>query len=190
MGCGLLQNGNAFAMKRTNNMKRGGSVMSKSLREEVGIDPEYSRCALQGLQFGACGGRVTREHSLIHAERKIQERWAIIPCCAAHHGVDFFQDAPTEAPKDVRVWVALNRATDDELRPFSRVINYIRERARLNEKFGVYVPPPIPAFAEAPVLAPLRKRAPVDAFEREVRAYARDTGCSLEESRETLQSLV
>lgn len=179
-------------MKRTNNMKRCGSIMSKSLREEVGTDPEYSRCALQGLQFGTCGGRVTREHSLIHAGKKIQEKWAIIPCCAAHHGVDFWQDAPTEAPKDVRVWVALNRATDDELRPFSRVINYVRERDRLNAKFGPYVPPPIP---DTPIiqipspLRPVRKIEPVNEIEREAHRYAKINYCTLEEARDILVSL-
>lgn len=171
-------------------MKRGGSFMAKNLREEVGLDPEYSRCALQGLQFGACGGRVTREHSLIHAGKKIQERWAIIPCCAAHHGVDFFQDAPTEAPKDVRVWVALNRASDDELRPFSRVINYVRERSRLNDKFGVYTAPPIPEVAIAAVIPPLKKREPMDELTREIGRYARTNGCTLEDAREVLMALV
>lgn len=164
--------------------------MSQALREEVGIDPEYFRCALQGLQFGACGGRVTREHSLIHAGKKIQEKWAIIPCCAAHHGVDFFQDAPTEAPKDVRVWVALNRASDDELRPFSRVINYIRERSRLNEKFGAYMAPPIPEVATAAVIPPMKKREPLDELTREIKSYARVNRCTLEEARGVVTALV
>lgn len=120
--------------------------MSPQLRKEVGEDPEYTRCALSGMisQFGACGGRVTREHALIFAGKKVQEKYAIIPCCAAHHGVDSFQDAPTTAPKEVRVWVALNRATGDELRSISKGTNYIRERDRLNAKYGGYVPPPIP----------------------------------------------
>lgn len=124
-------------------MKRGGSVMSPEVRKDVSADPEYTRCGIPDA-FGPHGGRVTREHSLIHAGKKIQEKWAIIPCCAAHHGVDSYQDAPTEAAKEIRVWVALNRATDEDLIRFSKAINYIRMRAYLNDKYGIYVPPPIP----------------------------------------------
>lgn len=133
-------------------MKRGGSVMSKSVRADVGQDPEYLRCGLQGLLgdlIGACGGRVTREHSLIFAGKKIQEKWAIIPCCAKHHGVDEYQDRPGMAPKEVREWVALNRGTDSDLKRFSKAINYIQKRIYLNKKFGEYVPPPIPKVMAA-----------------------------------------
>lgn len=120
--------------------------MSPSLRKDVEKDPEYTRCAIQGmiLQFGPCGGRVTREHAIIFAGRKVQEKWAIPPFCAAHHGVDLYQDAPTQVLKDVRVWAAVNRATDEELRAVSKVVNYLRERDRLNSKYGIYVLPPVP----------------------------------------------
>lgn len=122
--------------------------MSKKLRKDVGEDPEYLRCALQKIHpslIGGCGGRVTREHALIFAGKKIQEKWAIIPCCAKHHGVDQYLDQPGQAPKAMRVWVALNRGTDSDLRRFSKAINYLRERDRLNGIYGMYVPPPIPS---------------------------------------------
>jgi len=125
-------------------MKRGKpSVMSKTLRDELSKDKEYTLCSLHNYQntFGSCAGRVTREHALIYAGRKIQEKWAIIPCCAQHHGVDFYQDSRGEAPKEVRVWVALNRASDTELLSVSKVQNYIRIRAVLNDKYGVWTSP-------------------------------------------------
>lgn len=126
------------------NMKRGGSFMSPSLRKDIGEDPEYSRCSLQGISFvDECEGRITREHALIYAGKKIQEKWAIIPLCAKHHAVDQFQDAGTMV-KQRNVWVALNRATPEELRRFSKAVNYERMRATLNEEFGVYVSPVIP----------------------------------------------
>lgn len=117
--------------------------MSPKVRKDVGNDTEYTRCGIPD-GFGPHGGRVTREHALIHAGKKIQEKWAIIPCCAAHHGVDAYQDASTETAKDVRVWVALNRASDEDLVRFSKAVNYIRMRSYLNDKYGSYVPPPIP----------------------------------------------
>lgn len=174
-------------------MKRGGSFMSPELREEIDNDPEYSRCALLGLQFGECQGRCTKEHALIHAGKKVQLKYAIIPCCAAHHGVDFFQDAPTEAPKEVRVWVAVNRATDEELISISKVVNYLRERDRLNEKFGEYVPPPIPdkpvVVIPSPFKVARKPREKVAEMEREARRYARTNGIDVEDARAILLSL-
>jgi hypothetical protein len=127
-------------------MKRTASVMPPALRAEITADPEYLRCGLATYQhiFGSCGGRVTREHAIIFAGSKVQKKWAIPPCCAAHHGVDEYQDAGTEASKEVRVWMAVNRATDEELLEVSKAVDYIRMRSVLNAKYGVYVLPPIP----------------------------------------------
>lgn len=125
-------------------MKSAPTVMSARVRKQVDT-PEYSRCGLQGMfegTIGTCDGRITREHAMINAGRKIQEAWAIIPCCAKHHGVDHYQDAHTEAPKDMRVWVALNRATEAELLEYPRS-NYVQTRARLNQLYGPYMPPDV-----------------------------------------------
>lgn len=176
-------------------MKRGGTVMSKKLREEVGQDPEYSRCALQGLLegvIGQCHGRVTREHAIYFAGRKLQIRWAIPPICSKHHGVDQYQDGGT-AIKEIRVWVALNRATEDELYAISKVTDYRRELQRLNRKYGAYVAPPVPAMALVAPLVPFRNvRATPKADERAVEAkrFARANGCSLEAAEIMLNELV
>lgn len=171
-------------------MKRGGSCMSVGLREEIGNDPEYSRCSLLG--YGECGGRITREHALIYAGKKIQEKFAIIPLCASHHNVDEYQDAKTMV-KDKNVWVALNRATDNELVRFSKTVSYLRERDRLNEKFGLYIPPPILSMLvtakESPFKIARKPREKVDEMEREARSFARANGCDLEQARELLNAL-
>lgn len=167
--------------------------MPFELRADIELDSEYRRCALKGLQFGRCEGRITREHALIFAGKKIQEKWAIIPCCAAHHGVDFFQDATTEAPKEVRIWVALNRATEGEILAVSRVVNYFRERDRLNAKFGIYVSPPIPDVPVTSIQYPIRNvrtKPKTDEVEREAQSYAKANGCSLDEARGILTALV
>jgi len=172
--------------------------MPKNVREDVGSDPEYSRCALLGLLpdlIGPCAGRVTREHALIYAGKKIQEKWAIIPCCAAHHGVDQYQDAPTEAKKEIRVWVALNRATEADLRAISRAVNYIHMKKVLNDKYGEYVAPYIPMGSEVVTTKNIEgifkavRTMRADETEREIRNYARTNGCTLEEARETLEAL-
>jgi len=108
------------------------------LRKQLAADPEYSVCSLKGHH--ECGGRITWEHAIIFSGRQVQARWAIIPVCAAGQDVDYYQDSH-RMDKKMNQWVALNRATDDELRAISRAIDYIRERARLNAIYGTYVSP-------------------------------------------------
>lgn len=130
-------------------MRQTHTVMPKKMRDAMSGDGEYTRCAFVGYEdlVGECGGRVTREHAVMYAGRKVQERWAIIPCCAKHHGVDRYQDAPGTAPKELRLWVALNRATDEELEALPRA-NLLRKRELMNAQIGAYVSPPVPASTE------------------------------------------
>lgn len=102
-------------------------------------DPYYKVCALKGLHGHICGGRITKEHAIIYAGRRLNEYWAIVPICARGHEVDDFQDAHT-MNKDLNRWIALNRASNVELRAISKVIDYLRERTRLNVKYGTYIP--------------------------------------------------
>ena len=125
------------------------------LKKELLVDPEYKKCALFG--YHECDGRITFDHTIIFAGRQVQARWAIIPVCARGHEVDGYQDAHT-MDKDMNRWVALNRATDDELRAVSRAVDYIRERARLNAVYGPYKGPcfiPSPVQNITPSLFPL-----------------------------------
>lgn len=111
------------------------------LRKELSGDPEYKICALQ--QYDNCDGYITWEHAIIYANKQLQERWAIVPLCERHHGVNTYMDAHT-LDKDRNIWVALNRATVEELKAISKVIDYIRYRLVLNTRFGVYKSPYIP----------------------------------------------
>lgn len=119
------------------------TVIPQRIRKEMESDPEYTQCSLKGLLpdiIGSCDGRITREHVIYFASKKVQEKWAIPPICAKHHGVDLYLDGST-ASKEIRVWVALNRATDEEIHYVSKVVNYSRERERLNAKYGVWKTP-------------------------------------------------
>lgn len=117
------------------------TAIPKKLRAELAADPEYKRCSLEG--HGDCSGRITWEHAILYAGRRINERWAIIPICERHHAVGRFQDAGT-CRKDLNVWVALNRASDEDLERHSKVVDYKRERERLNGIYGVFYPQVIP----------------------------------------------
>lgn len=109
------------------------------LRKELATDPEYSVCALKGIH-SSCDGRITWEHALTYSHKQIQERWAIVPLCEKHHAVGMYLDAGTLI-KERNVWIALNRATDEELIAVSKAIDYLFERERLNKKYGVYKKP-------------------------------------------------
>lgn len=117
--------------------------ISPKLKKEILADPYYSVCALSRRSGERnCQGRVTWEHAIIHAGKQLNEKWAIVPLCEFHHAVDSYQDGG-DFKKERGVWIALNRANEDELRRVSKAIDYVRLRGVLNAKRGVYVPPKV-----------------------------------------------
>ncbi len=100
-------------------------------------DPFYRVCARKRLlNDHVCGadprtGKLIEwEHALIYAGSQVNEKWAIVPICWwAHSGPGLI--------KEINVWIALNRATDEELLKYSKSTPYLRERQRLNAIYGV-----------------------------------------------------
>lgn len=109
--------------------------ISQKVKEKLDAEPDI--CALKDKN---CAGRITYEHCLTYAGRQIDEAWAIIKICAWHHSVDEFQDSGG-LNKEKNIWVALNKATDEELLKYSKCIDYIKMRDRLNHKYGKYQMP-------------------------------------------------
>lgn len=89
-----------------------------------------------------CDGRLTKEHALYYAGKELQKEYAILDLCAYHHSVDQFQDGPG-LNKEKNIWIALNRADDDELEAISKAKDYARLRTWYNLKFGIWLPPKI-----------------------------------------------
>ncbi len=86
------------------------------------------QCAITGTRTG----KIEWHHNLIFAGRQVNEAWAIIPL---HH--DVHDRVPADKSLKEKVdWIMLNRATDDELRPYCKVIDYIKRRAHLNNIYG------------------------------------------------------
>lgn len=88
------------------------------------------RCAITGVT----AGKIDWHHNLIFAGRQVNEDWAIIPLLKGVHdalpGNQEFRDRCD--------WIMLNRATDEQLRPYCKAINYIRRRDILNKRYGAY----------------------------------------------------
>lgn len=83
---------------------------------------------------GDCRGKITWEHALIYAGRQIDEAWAILKICEYHHAVNQFQDNG-HLDKEKHIWLALNRATDEELEKYPKA-DYKKLRERLNKIYG------------------------------------------------------
>lgn len=108
--------------------------ISDKVKQKILQDKFYTKCARHGSE---CKGRITWEHTLIYAGKQIDEVWAIIPLCEYHHAVNTYQDSG-DLRKEVNVWIALNRATDDDLIKYSKAVDYIKKREDLNKKYGTY----------------------------------------------------
>ena len=122
------------------------NCIPKKLRGNLADDPYYRDCARQeALHDHECQRDPLRpwqvvewEHALIYAGKQVQERFAIVPLCWwAHRG-------PGQN-KDIAVWIALNRATQDELLELSRKggRDYFLYRAFLNKRYGQVKTPAI-----------------------------------------------
>jgi hypothetical protein len=116
----------------------------QKVKKEMLMDPFYKICARNAvLKDHDCKGRITWEHTLTYAGRQIQKPWAIIGLCEWAHSVNNHQDGPG-LNKEKNIWIALNRASEKELREVSKAIDYIRWRSILNERYGVYKAPELP----------------------------------------------
>lgn len=102
-------------------------------RKIIDSDPYYRFCAR--ADEGDCQGRITIEHAIIVAGRQLDEMWALLPICAYHHSVNQFQDCG-KMNKEKHEWLALNRATDEELEAISKAVDYKRKREYLNSIYG------------------------------------------------------
>lgn len=105
------------------------------LRAEIAADPYMSVCA-RGLE-GNCSNDITWEHAWINAGKQVNEKWAIIPLCSKHHGVNMYQDAPY-AIKEINHLIALNRADDETITRMSKARDLNQYRDYLRDKYPDY----------------------------------------------------
>lgn len=103
----------------------------KKLRDNIAADPFYERCCITGVFANQT--KVEWHHNLIYAGRQVQEKWAILPLAKAVH-----DQANNPKVRERLDWIMLNRATDDELRRYSKAINLIAKRDTLNKKYGTF----------------------------------------------------
>lgn len=108
------------------------------MRRQMAEMPFYSVCARQvALSDHECSGvngepffRLTWEHAMIHGSKKVQEIWAIIPLCPLVH-------LGNELNKEINQWIALSRATDEEIEKYPRT-DWVQRRGYLVQKYGIF----------------------------------------------------
>lgn len=98
----------------------------KKMREELSEDPFMQKCCLYGYSMG-CVGKVQWHHHLKFAGKRINEKWCILPVCEYHHE----KEARFKYELDT---VMVSRATYEELKPFSKAIDYIALKRKYENK--------------------------------------------------------
>ena len=95
------------------------------LRSEMSEDKYYTKCCIDD----ECSGKIEWHHNLIFKGQQVNEKWCIIPVCKKHH--DLIHGSSEY--KEMANFVMLNRTTDEELLKYSKAINYLEMKKRLNE---------------------------------------------------------
>lgn len=107
----------------------------QSLRKKMSADPYYKVCCITGLRQSA-GDPIEWHHNLIFAGKQVQARFAILPIKRTFH-----LNINRTHIKEKIDWIMLNRASEEELRQYSKAVDLGRRRSELNAKFGVYKEP-------------------------------------------------
>ena len=98
------------------------------MREEMSKDKFYSKCCLADEE---CEGRIEFHHNLQYAGKRVNEKFCILPVCSYHHS-----RADTSIFKERMNYQMLNRANDEELKRYSKAVDYLEYRRRLNIRYG------------------------------------------------------
>lgn len=127
----ILKASKALATSKTPvraKLKRGSMVcpIPPKMRLEMANDPFYSRCAITGASVN-----INWHHNLEYKGKRVNEKFAIIPLTKWVH-----DNIATH--KEKVDWLMVNRATDEELKKYSKAVDYIALRERLNKKYGNY----------------------------------------------------
>lgn len=92
-----------------------------ALREKMANDPYYKRCCVTGWTHE----KIEWHHNLIFAGKQVNEKWCILPLSKSIH--DNIQKYKEECDR-----IMLLRATEDDLRPYCKVIDYIAKKRSLS----------------------------------------------------------
>ncbi len=100
------------------------------LRKDMEDDPYYKNCCITGMPGTAI--KLEWHHNLIFAGKQVQEKFAILPIC-----YDIHERVKSDQYLRGRLdWIMLNRATDEQLKKYSKAEDLFAKKKRLNKKYG------------------------------------------------------
>ncbi len=108
--------------------------MNQKVLEKVNNRLPFACERRLALRDHECEGRITREHAILYAGRRIDEPWAIVLLCAKAHSVDEFQDIGI-LNKEINEWLAICRMSRRDEKKYARV-DWGQRRTYLCGKFG------------------------------------------------------
>jgi len=92
--------------------------LPESVRLAIDRDPYYRYCARDSED---CAGRITMEHAVTYAGKRINELWAIIPLCERHHGLGEWFMNGSLLNKRKNMLIALRRAPECARRKYPKL---------------------------------------------------------------------
>src|ERR1035437_9408260 len=101
----------------------------KKLREEMASDKFYSKCCITGLSNNAV--KIDYHHNLQYAGERVNEKFCILPIADFVHRNIVKYKAKCN-------WIMLNRASESDLKRFSKARDYVKMKDTLNEIYGTY----------------------------------------------------
>lgn len=100
-----------------------------ALVNEIKNDPFYNQCCISGKSQKDT--KIDWHHNLIFAGSQVNEKWCILPLARdIHDRITFY--------KEKCDWIMLNRASIDDLKRYSKAIDYLSLKEKLNKKYGEY----------------------------------------------------
>jgi hypothetical protein len=111
-----------------------------AMREEIALDVFMKVCIYVGEEHGApnhdCDGRVEWEHSSYYAGRRINEPWAVVPCCTSHNRGEGIVKEYNQYRALLRAIELLPDGLNDLMRRYPK-FNWIQRFNYLNNKYGI-----------------------------------------------------
>ncbi len=106
------------------------------LRKELEVDPYYKKCCITGktnkeIKEENPYEKLDFHHNFMWAGSQLNEKWCILPIRSREH-----KEMKKET-KERLGWIMLNRASEETLKKYSKAVDLIFWRDRLNKKFGV-----------------------------------------------------
>lgn len=81
-------------------------------RERISNDPFFKKCCRPDKEN--CSGRITVEHAIMYAGKRINDYWALLPLCWEHH-------LGQKLDKAWNIKTAMARATEEDRKKYPRL---------------------------------------------------------------------